>query len=51
MKIVYPEEIMTAKIKELEKEVERLKAEVERLTKISDSEGDALIDCEAKAVR
>jgi len=31
MKIVYPEEIMTAKIKELEKENEELKAENERL--------------------
>jgi dynactin complex subunit len=37
MKIVYPEEIMTAKIKELEKEVERLKAEVERLTSLNNS--------------
>jgi hypothetical protein len=31
MKIVYPEEIMTAKIKELEKENEELKKENERL--------------------
>jgi cell division protein FtsB len=31
MKIVYPEEIMTAKIKQLEKENEELKAENERL--------------------
>ena len=31
MKIVYPEEIMTAKIKQLEKENEELKKEVEML--------------------
>jgi len=37
MKIVYPEEIMTARIKVLEKENEELKREIKRL---SDSNGD-----------
>jgi sugar-specific transcriptional regulator TrmB len=40
MKIVYPEEIMTAKIKELEKENEELKREIREIKRLSDPNGD-----------